>query len=48
MRVGQRLDLAKFGHQTFVNRNPTRRVEDQDIKPLKLRRLKGALGDLRR
>ena len=48
MRVGQCLDLAKLGHQTFVNRYPARGIQDQDIKTLKLRRLQGPLCNLRR
>ena len=47
VRVGQRLYLAKLGHQPFINGDPAGRIEDQDIKPLKLGGLQGTLGNLR-
>ena len=48
MRVGQRLDLTKLGHQPFINGDPACGIENQDIEALKLRRLKSPLGNLRR
>ena len=46
MRVGQRLDLAKLGHQTFIDRHPAGSVENQHVEALKLCRLKRPFGNL--
>ena len=48
MRIGQRLDLAKLGHQPFIDGHPARRIKDQHVIALKLGRLQGAFGNLRR
>ena len=47
VRIGQRLHLAKLGHQPFINGDPAGGIEDQDVEPLELGRLQGTLGDLR-
>ena len=47
VRVGQRLYLAKFGHQPFINGDPAGCIEDQDVEALKLGGLQGTLGNLR-
>ena len=48
MRVGQRLDLAKFGHQPFIDGHTAGRIKDQHVKALQLGCLQRAFGNLRR
>ena len=48
VRIGQRLHLAKLGHQPFINGDPAGGIEDQNVEPLELSCLQGTLGNLRR
>ena len=46
MRIGQRLDLAQFGHQSFIDGDPASGIENHHIKALQAGRLKRTLGNL--